>query len=62
MKQRKVDEEFEQDGMLLKTILSMDCKDCHFDIKKTGHCYDKLCASEERSDKLNVKFIRINKQ
>lgn len=59
MQERKVDEEFIQDDRTLKTVLSYDCKGCYFDIRKNGHCYDKICSSDYRSDKLDVKFIII---
>ena len=61
MKERKIDEEFNQDEFTLKTILSENCKGCYFDIKKNGHCYDTMCARDERSDKLDVKFVIIKK-
>lgn len=61
MKERKINEEFIQNGLTLRTVLSENCKGCYFDIKKSGHCYDKMCARDERSDKKDVKFVIIKK-
>lgn len=57
--ERELDEEFEHEGITLKCVQSHDCKGCFFDVRKNDYCNDRKCASEERTDKLNVKFIRI---
>lgn len=57
--EQKIDEEFEYEGMTLKCVNSTDCKGCFFDVRKNDYCNDRKCATEERSDKRSVKFIRI---
>ena len=59
--ERKVNEEFEHEGVTLKCIASDNCNECFFDIRKNDYCNDRKCTTYERSDKRSVKFIKINK-
>lgn len=59
--ERKIDEEFEHEGIMLKCIASDNCNGCFFDVRKNNYCNDRRCATDERSDRKSVKFIKIQR-